>query len=306
MTDKEFAEKLTGVIRNKAESGWTITWEVALDTNDLEHIKLQIREPGREIGLQFPLDEIYRDYRNGSCRGGLDGVAEKMLEDYTKFMPADIEMLPELNLDLLDFAVVKDKIYAKLINTKWNQKLLETTPHISFLDLSIVFYLLLGQEKEEYKTAQIKETHRQVWEVSVQELYNAALKNMQEQQLPEFSSLNDILYGGKCPLKDVPELFVLTNSMRWNGAGTVLYPNLLETYAEQQGCDWFVLPCSVHEVLLMPYRPESEAPAMGLTRRKDELAAIIQSVNATKVDAAEILSDHPYIYRRENKRLMEL
>lgn len=66
-------------------------------------------------------------------------------------------------------------------------------------------------------------------------------------------------------------LYTLTNTLEWNGASALLYPDVLETYANQYGCDWLIIPSSVHEVLLSP---------------------------------DEVLSDHPYLYRRDKKELI--
>ena len=90
-------------------------------------------------------------------------------------------------------------------------------------------------------------------------------------------------------------LYTLTNALEWNGASALLYPDVLETYANQYDCDWLIIPSSVHEVLLRPYCSEAEI---------ENARSAISDVNASLLSPDEVLSDHPYLYRRDKKELI--
>ncbi len=47
-------------------------------------------------------------------------------------------------------------------------------------------------------------------------------------------------------------MMVLTNSNSVNGAAVIFYPEVLEKIGEKMGADYFILPSSVHEVLILP------------------------------------------------------
>ena len=64
--------------------------------------------------------------------------------------------------------------------------------------------------------------------------------------------------------------------------------------AEKVGGDYFVLPSSVHEVLIMP-KSEDMDPK--------ELRNMVQDVNATQVAEGEILSDQVYGYDAKTHKL---
>ena len=64
--------------------------------------------------------------------------------------------------------------------------------------------------------------------------------------------------------------------------------------AEKVGGDYFVLPSSVHEVLIMP-KSEDMDPK--------ELRNMVQNVNVTQVAEGEILSDQVYEYDAKTHKL---
>lgn len=68
----------------------------------------------------------------------------------------------------------------------------------------------------------------------------------------------------------------------------------MEDIAEKVGGDFFVLPSSIHELLIVPKQEGMEL---------SELEAMVQEVNATQVSREEKLSDHVYEYDAKEKEL---
>jgi len=89
------------------------------------------------------------------------------------------------------------------------------------------------------------------------------------------------------PPMDVPQLMVLTNDQALYGAGALFYPGQLDTIASQIGSDYFVIPSSIHEVLILPDDGTIDRHA---------IESMIQEVNMTAVAPEERLSDHAYHY----------
>ena len=67
------------------------------------------------------------------------------------------------------------------------------------------------------------------------------------------------------------------------------YSGLLSDIAAQLDSDFYIIPSSVHEVLLIPSEHIFS---------KKELSTMIQEVNDTQLLPEEILSDHAYYYSR--------
>ena len=67
-------------------------------------------------------------------------------------------------------------------------------------------------------------------------------------------------------------------------------------FAQKLGKDLYILPSSIHEVILLPKLPIFE---------KNELVNMVREVNTEGVAADEILSDNVYEYNR-NERLITM
>ena len=89
-------------------------------------------------------------------------------------------------------------------------------------------------------------------------------------------------------------LFVVTNEKKMNGAACIIYEGVLEKVGEMLGRDYYVLPSSIHETILLPAKDNTEL---------DSLTQLVRTVNATQVKAEEVLSDHAYFYSRKAGKL---
>ena len=78
------------------------------------------------------------------------------------------------------------------------------------------------------------------------------------------------------------------------GAAEILDKKTLWTIADQIGDRFIVLPSSVHEAIVLPPKEEAEY---------GRLADMVREVNDTQVDVEERLSDHVYVYSRDEEML---
>jgi len=76
------------------------------------------------------------------------------------------------------------------------------------------------------------------------------------------------------------------------GAGVLAYQDFMDQAAERVGGDFYILPSSIHEVLIVPDN--------GRMDLKD-LEAMVRDVNATQVAPADKLTDSVYHYDSQNK-----
>ena len=59
--------------------------------------------------------------------------------------------------------------------------------------------------------------------------------------------------------------------------------------------DYYILPSSVHEVVILPYSREIS---------KREMDDMVKDINETQVAEEEVLSDHVYLYERSTGRFL--
>ena len=76
----------------------------------------------------------------------------------------------------------------------------------------------------------------------------------------------------------------------------LVYKNLIHEFAEQLQSNLYVLPSSIHELLVIPeFAVSTSLPA---------LSNLVRTINQTHVLEEEILSDRAYYYEREEKRFL--
>ena len=80
---------------------------------------------------------------------------------------------------------------------------------------------------------------------------------------------------------------VLTNSGSIYGAAAVLYPDVLEQIGERMEENFFILPSSVHETILLPDDGNY---------RLSELKEMVWEINRTELMEEDWLSDTVYYY----------
>ena len=233
------------------------------------------------------------------------------------------------NMDIdqfADFSKVKENIAIKLINYKANREMLNEVPHRRFLDLAIVYYFVVPNELLGNATILIRNDHVSLWQTNERTLYrigmrntlflgweirpmNVIIRDYLEEELDDYLKerepdrqiepdrvqqlaeeiLADIYDGD-----DEGPLYVLSNHRRFFGASCMLFTDQLKAFANLKGSDLYILPSSIHEVILIPQdlSPEYEA-----------LCRMVREINDSEVDACDRLSDRVYRFDRKTGKL---
>lgn len=255
--------------------------------NGVELEGLSITEEAERISPMIYLEEYYQFYKGGIS---VDEIVATILRNYRKakeYAPADAEFYR-------DYDKVKDKIVCKLINYEKNRNLLPQIPHQQYLDLAIVFYYMLENREIGDGTILIYDSHLSMWGIDKEELYLAARKNSLNLMPHEFQSMAELLgHVGETAEGDLP-MYVLTNEKKYLGAVNIIYDHILADIGSVLEDDFFVLPSSIHEVIIIPATVRAT---------KGALKSMVREINATQVSPEEILSDEIYYYERSLHRL---
>ena len=282
---EEFLEEIVAELKGMTDK--KIIKKPVTKNNGVQMDAVILQTEGEKIAPTIYLNDYYQSYLEGE---GLDAIAKCILKLSEQKMEGEFD-----TEQFMDFERAKEHILLKVIHAQSNEELLKESPHKIFLDLAVVFYYFLSDEGINGSIL-IRNEHRNLWDVSVEELYNVAIKNTPSELEPEIKDMNTVMSE---LFKDMPELedeqfaeeapmYVVTNKKKFYGAACLLYPGLLRTFAEMRKTDFYILPSSVHEILLIPF--ELGEP--------EELSAMVCEVNETQVMPDEILSDHAYVYRR--------
>lgn len=206
-----------------------------------------------------------------------------------------------------DYDSMKDRIICKLINEEANQEFLQDKPYTKVEDLAAVYQILVDKNAESTSTITITDDLMDRYGITLEELHDQAMQNMDILQPYSFRGLNEKIKDmfsediareegidlnearekAEQKMSHIPEtIFVLTNDTEMYGAATILNDSIRQEIAEKVG-DFYVLPSSIHETLIVP-------KDVGMDLK--ELEQMVQEVNRTEVAPEERLSDHIYEY----------
>ena len=260
--------------------------------NGNKRIGLSLRDPEVNIAPTIYLEEFYDSY--------LDSYSLDEIVYYVLALYEDIRFEQDINIDdMLHFELIKDRIAFKLINFAMNEDLLEHVPHKCFMEFALVFYVILDTDGDQAGTILITDKILEYWGVGLDELYEAANRNMPTLLPMKFKPMKDMMREiPTCPPEVIVEdnpLYVLTNAASYYGAAALMYDGILPYIARQLHESFYILPSSIHEVIIIP---ESTSPP------QEELDQMIENVNKTQIDPEEQLGNFSYYYDARKKILM--
>lgn len=299
MEYQEFIYAIKGKLNERLGEEVTADIQIMEKNNGNRKETLLIRGKMAQTSPAVYMDEFYARFQMGEPMDRLVGEILRFYEKVKTEKKWD-------KVPFADYAAIRGKIVFKLIHSARNEKMLQKVPHFEILDLSIVFYILVESGKAGTATVLIQNGYLDLWKVSREELYETAVKNTARLLPAEFFAIQDILeemfeknendknlLKRMLPKEDI--MYVLTNSLRSFGAACMLYPHMLDMLGNILEDDYYILPSSVHEVIVVP-----DSRKIG----QIELNRMVTEINETQVAPEEVLGDHAYFYQRKSGRLL--
>ena len=278
-----FLEELEAELRRQLEEPVMLRIHRIPRNNGGESLCLTILPPGRRSSPAVPLEPYFFRWSQGQSPGEL--VRELLGEWRRADRGRELEKLA-----FGDYQQVKGRIYRMAVNREKNRRLLEGQPWRPFLDWALVCYYRLDQRLIPEATVRIDRSHLKLWGITEEELFRQAMENSRRDLPPQLFSMGDLLGVGE----EEPPLYVLTNGNRYLGAESITRREALEKIQEKLPGDFYVLPSSIHECLILPDSGQFS---------KETLNRLVQEINRTQVESAEVLSDQVYLYRRDLNKL---
>lgn len=289
MTFENFKSRITSALAAELGSDVTISQRRIAKNNNLVLDGLVITRHDDCLSPTIYLNDYFDAWQKNDVP--FDDVFADILAQYRSAIPSQGAGLK----GLMDYERIRDNIVFRLVNYEKNAPLLSDRPNIRYLDLAVTFLCLCSVHTENDATISIRNEHLSLWGVSPEDILSAARKNTPKRLPRMLMNIADLL--PLAPPADEPftpqakdlayPMYVLTNESKVHGAGCLLYDGLLEECAARLGGSYYILPSSIHEVLLIP---ESASP------EPDCLNTMITEVNRDMLAADEYLSDHAYYY----------
>ena len=212
----------------------------------------------------------------------------------------------------MDYDSVKEHLAVMLVNTQANKRMLQEMPHENMEDLSAICYVDFPVESNDGKaTMKVKNEHLKMWNVDAKEMFQQARANTQPVNTPILQSMDEMMLsifneeGHATNLLDEnidfgfrshDMLYALTNVEKQYGASMITQPEVLNKLEQLFPEGFYVLPSSVHEVLIVPDNGEMEPKMLG---------EMVREVNKNEVERQEVLSDRVYSYDKEKHQIRQ-
>ncbi|MBD5543798.1 MAG: hypothetical protein HDR01_06045 [Lachnospiraceae bacterium] len=300
---KEIEREMSAYMGGKAE----VYISTIQKNNGVQMEGLVIRENGERIAPTIYLNCFYERFLQGM------EIEDVIKEIDTIYKSCKNHPLEDADF-FSDYEQVKNRVVYKLIHKERNRELLEDVPYIPYLDLAIVFYCIVFRQEYGNATILIHKEHMKQWNVTEEELYERASRNtpillpyfiksideMMEEQFERKISGQGKKQGQEAmdivrPASKQVAMYVLSNQEKLYGAASILYPNLLKNFAIACGRDFYILPSSVHEVILVPEYDGKDL---------EGISEMVREINELEVAREEILSDHAYYYDKEEEKIL--
>lgn len=300
MKYSRFQNCLEEQLAEQIPEGYRISIHKVVKNNDLQLDSLVILSEEVNISPNFYLQQYYEKYLHGMS---METVISDILEKYERTR----QMMGKYQMDLsLDSC--RDKIIYRLSSGEKNRIRLENVPFIPFLDLVITFHVLMIEEEDGIGSVMVRDALLQEWKITTKQLFQLAQENTMRMFPLQVLSMAQMLSNLEAEHPELAEEYpeevlqgqgfrdtlVVSNQKGINGAAVLLYPGCLVRLEEQCAGDYYILPSSIHEVLVLPD---------GDDIFRGDLQNMVREVNENCVQPDEILSDHVYHYSSELKTI---
>ena len=300
MNQTEFVEEvrnhILGYLPTEYANCEVSVQEVTKNNDQLLH-GLIIREEGESAVPMIYLEPFFERYQGGQAK---ETLFQEIADVYMQNLPGKTDIaFPDMSFESL-----KNNLRVKLVNTSTNIEMLKGMVNKSVeCGFSLVPYTDVQLGDNVGGIVYITKVMAKNMDVAEKDIMRAALLGSLMNTEPVLYNIEELMFGkmmGGEPenlLADVKSddsrsgMMVLTTKNMELGSAALFYPGMQLRISEVLGFrDYYVLPSSVHEVLIIPDNGSFNSK---------ELAQMVKSVNKDMVPIQEQLGDKVLHYRAD-------
>lgn len=253
---------------------------------------IQVQPVDSNIGVTVNLKDAYERYQEGASYG-------EAIQEVSQSVEEGMENVPNVEVsELMDYDSMKENLMIQVVPTEGNEELLAGIPHQEQEDMSIVYRMVLDTNEDGMASALVTNNMLLQYDITAEQLHADAMENAPERFPARIRSMQEVMaemFGIEpemMPDQDEVSMFIATCNSGVNGAGCIFYPEFMDQAAEKLNGDFFILPSSIHETILLP--------DLGDMNYHD-LEAMVQQVNESEVEPKDRLSYSVYHYDSQEK-----
>lgn len=307
MEYQEFLQSIKEAVCKQIPPEYVVMLNSVTKNNNQKLDAITIMGEGSHIAPNIYLNQYYEEYQSGREFSSIVQLIIKLSKIHDE---TEIVSLP----DISDFNSIADLITYRLVNWEMNLERLRKMPYKDIEDLVVIYYLIINSDSSGIGSIAITDELLEKWNVSVDKIAELANKNTQILFPASIKGMNEVIKELVCNSmsdKDTEglsqydcdefvnmfntnqksdEMYILSNDKGINGSSTLLYPKVVHDFAVRKNTNFYILPSSVHECILVPDN--------GMMN-KDALKEMVKDVNSSQVPDDEVLSNEVYYYNRD-------
>ena len=203
----------------------------------------------------------------------------------------------------MDYCVARTHLVLRVSDHDFRKNHLKRIPHRRAADLAVTCHLMEVDDSGRIGFTVVDQGLMEWMDITENQLFSDAFtfgpKNLPPVIRPLEAMVDGILDGKTRKEENLSfeeqldafdirkEAAVLTNNTGIFGAASLFYPFILEMIGERMGGNFFILPSSIHETILIQ---DDEAYHLS------ELEDMVREINRTELLAEDWLSDSVYYY----------
>jgi len=291
---KGFMEEVKELVHKELGDDYELEIKDVLKNNGKLYHGLEVKKRLSNIAPVLYLDGYYEQYKRNIAN--IEGISLEVARTFKQHENDNIDVEY-----VADFEKVRKNIMVKAINFEANSKLLEDLVYEKYLDLAMVYFIELDIPDQGVGSIMVKNAMLQSWGISKSELRDVAKENLKKQDY-RLENIFDLIIkiNGLERIGAYPEelcgengdVFVLSNPDRLYGGRLLFEIDKLSKIADKLGNKFYILPSSIHELILVRDRLDLEI---------DYIRHMVREVNRTTVLAEEQLSNSVYVYDDDSK-----
>jgi len=266
---REFAEKVAAFISDTTDYLASVNAKEMPDGS--QKYSVVVKRPEDKIAPAIYLDGMY----------GRLSVEDAALE-IIKIAESNKVSMPDISF-VTDWDKAKEHITVRLLPKTFHADVFRSAEDFGFDDLILVPYVTMNSIPEiGVGSVNVTSNIIESWGLDEGTVMDKAIQNTINAEI-SIQSMGGFVARAFNLDMDMPTgFFILSNKDMTYGASAILAA--LDKLKKKYSDGFYVIPSSVHEVLVLP--------SCGFD--KDYITNLIQEVNTTEVQPEEVLSDHVY------------
>lgn len=244
-----------------------------------------------QVGMQINLDYLYSAFKRSQVE--IDEILNRIRFQLDSFEKNSSEIRGKVE-NIMNFDKIKNGIMPRVVNKEKALKGKDIVIDI-IEDLACLYYIDFDSN-----VINITDNMLSLWGISRDTLKKVALQNLKEKYTVAIIPINELIsemlddesieLGVETPLYVV----LLKNDYEIYQYSAVIMVLAPEIFKIPSGDDYYIIPSSEHEIILIPENIAS----------RDEVRNMVEEVNSCAVSESDFLSNNIYQYDADSKKII--